>query len=189
MPQQLHDPPDPLTRAAAGDMEAFAQFYDDNAESLLLYFQARTACPDTAADLTAETFAAVLDSLARYRPEAGSGRAWLFGIAHHQLTRYLRWRRIDSQARQRLGMATEILLDEESYRRIEELVDFDRMRHALDEGLSGLSPRLAAAVRLRVGEELPFSEVATRLGCTEAAARARVSRALRQLAADVEVAQ
>ena len=112
---------DLVARAREGDMEAFARFYDDNAEALLRFFQSRTACPDTAAARPAGSFASALASLDGYRPGRGPGRAWLVGIARNQLGRYLRWRRVDSRARERLGMSTTTTVDEESYRRIEEL--------------------------------------------------------------------
>ena len=86
-------------------------------------------------------------------------------------------------------MSREAVLDDESYRRIEELADFASIRRDLHEAFDGLSPRLAAALRLRIGDELSFADVASRLGCSEPAARARVSRALRQLAKNMEVEQ
>jgi RNA polymerase sigma-70 factor (ECF subfamily) len=52
----------------------------------------------------------------------------------------------------------------------------------MDDALGGLSPKLASAVRLRVGRELEYAEVAEQLGISQAAARARVSRGLNQLA-------
>lgn len=175
-----------LAAAVRGDMDAFGRFYDENIHAVLKYFHSRTACPDTAADLAAETFAAALGSLHRYRAADGSGRQWLFGIARHQLTRYWRWRRVDSRARERLGVASNISLDDLSYQRIDELVDFAPIRRELQHGLARLSPRLLAAVTLRIDEELPYAEVADRLGCSESAARARVSRALRKVEADLE---
>ena len=79
------------------------------------------------------------------------------------------------------------MLDNESYQRIDELVDFTPIRRELERGLARLSPRLRAAVQLRIVEEVSYPEAASRLGCSEAAARARVSRALRELRADLEV--
>ncbi len=175
-----------LVTAAGGDPEAFGRFYDQNVGSVLGYFYRRTACPETAADLTAETFADALGSLAGFRSERGTGTAWLFGIARHQLSRFQRRRRIDTAARRRIGMRTDIALDDLSYERIEELVDLEQVVDRLEGAVGRLSPKLAAAVELRIGSELPFSEIARHLGCSEEAARARVSRALGQLADDME---
>lgn len=177
-------PTELLTHALSGDMDAFGEFYDNNVLAVLGFFQARVACPDTAADLTSETFASALESLATYRPEDGSARMWLFGIARHQLSRYWRWRRVDTRSRAKLGMTETVVLDDESYQRIDDLVDFAPTRRRLERGLSRLSQRLLDAVRLRIEDELSYAEIAARLGCTEAAARARVSRALRKLGSE-----
>jgi len=175
-----------LASAAGGDLEAFGRFYDQNVASVLGYFYRRTACPETAADLTAETFANALSSLRTFRSERGTGTAWLFGIARHQLSRFQRRRRIDTAARRRIGMRTDVALDDVSYERIEDLVDLQPVVDRLEGAVERLSPKLAAAVELRIGSELPFSEIARHLGCSEEAARARVSRALGQLADDME---
>jgi RNA polymerase sigma-70 factor (ECF subfamily) len=182
-PEQTPTSSDSGTTSGSDNFEAL---YDVNAEPILRYFYRRTACPETSADLTAETFAAALVSWQSYEPAKGSARAWLFGIAHHQLTRYHRWQRIDTRARSRLGMQRHVDLDDESRHRIEELESLKGLMGKVAEAKQRLSPKLAEAVRLRVELELPFSEVARRLGCSEQAARARVSRALGQLAREME---
>jgi RNA polymerase sigma factor (sigma-70 family) len=168
------------------DIGDFERLYDRTAETIVRYFFRRTGCPDTAADLTAETFATALGSLDSYRSSKGSPRQWLFGIARHQLSRYLRWRRVDSRARKRLGMRRSVDLDAESRERIEDLVDLRETVGHLDEALGALTPRLAEAVTLRVGEEYSYPRVASELGISEAAARARVSRGLSRLAESIE---
>jgi RNA polymerase sigma factor (sigma-70 family) len=168
------------------DIADFERLYDAASEPLLRFFFRRTGSADTAADLTAETFATALGSLERYEPSKGSPRQWLFGIAHNQLSRYLRWRRIDSRARERLGMRPSVDLDRESRERIENLVDLRQMIGRLDAALDSLSPKLATAVDLRVRREFDYSDVANELGISQAAARARVSRGLSKLAEALE---
>lgn len=41
--------------------------------------------PETATDLTAETFAAALAGVGRFDPGRGAAVGWLYGIANHQL--------------------------------------------------------------------------------------------------------
>lgn len=166
--------------------EEFGQWYDANAESILGYFYRRTASPDIAADLTAETFATALGSLDRYEHSKGTPRQWLYGIARHQMSRYLRRRRIDTRARERLGMRPVVDLDTESRERIEDLVDLRKTMERLAGAMDGLSSKLARAVTLRVLDELPYSEVARELGISEPAARARVYRGLIELAEAME---
>jgi RNA polymerase sigma factor (sigma-70 family) len=175
-----------LLRVAQNDPEAFGVFYDRHAKALLAYFYRRTACAETAADLAAETFAAAFAARRRYRETGAPARAWLFKIAQRQLSRALRRGRVDERARRRLGVER-ISPDEESIERIEALTDLEPVRAAVRDAIGSLSPHLAAAVALRVGDDLPYAEVARRLGCSEAAARTRVARALSQLADRLEV--
>lgn len=176
-----------LLAGSARDPDAFGIFYDRHAERLLTYFARRTWDAQDAADLTAETFAAAFAARRRYRDTGAPAFAWLLGIARHQLHHALRRQRIDDRARRRLKIER-VALDDASLARIEELVDLRAIRPRLSAALEQLPPAMARAVELRVTEELPFAEVARRLGCTEGAARVRVSRGLHQLADLLEAA-
>ena len=174
-----------LLRRSARDPEAFGVFYDRHAATVLAYFQRRTACAESAADLTAEAFAAAFCSRRRYRDTGVPAIAWVLGIARHLLADSIRNERIEDRARRRLGLER-VELDDEALRRIEELADLAPVRERLDAALAELAPDSAEAVRLRVDAELPYAEVARRLGCTEGAARVRVARALTKLADSLE---
>ncbi len=177
-----------LLAAPAGDGEAFAVFYDRHARAVLNFFLRRTASPDVAGELAAETFAKALVSRRKFRGSAESARPWLMGIAQHEFKKWLRRGRIAMAARQRIGLPR-IEMDEESFERIEALVDFAPLRSQLLDGLSHLSPRLREALILRVAMDLPYPEVAERLGCSEGAARVRVARGLARLADALEGTQ
>jgi RNA polymerase sigma-70 factor (ECF subfamily) len=68
---------------------ALTRLYDDHAEDLHRYL-ARRLDPATADDLVAETFLTAWQQRHRYRPELGSARAWLYGIATNLLRRHAR---------------------------------------------------------------------------------------------------
>ncbi|HEV2774797.1 MAG TPA: sigma-70 family RNA polymerase sigma factor [Solirubrobacteraceae bacterium] len=170
-----------LLRESTRRPEAFGEFYDRHAEALLGFFARRTWDAQDAADLTAETFAVAFASRRRYRDTGAPAYAWLLGIARHQLGRALRRRRVDDRARRRLGIER-VELDDASLTRIEELADLSTLRPALTAALEQLAPGTARAVALRITDELPYAEVAQRLGCSEGAARVRVTRGLTQLA-------
>src|SRR5215212_2284344 len=102
-----------LLGAARGEAGAFSAFYRRNAEPIAAFFYRRIACPHTAADLTAETFAAALGSLNKFKPDRGTAKAWLFGIAHNQLRQWARRGRVADTARRRLGIQTPILMAED----------------------------------------------------------------------------
>ena len=73
---------DPLTVDAA----LLARLYDDHVDAVHAYL-ARRLGGELARDLVADVFEAAAGQLARFDPELGSERAWLFGIA----TNLLRW--------------------------------------------------------------------------------------------------
>jgi RNA polymerase sigma factor (sigma-70 family) len=175
-----------LLRRSARDPEAFGAFYDRHAATVLAYLHRRTACAESAADLTSETFAVAFHSRRRFRDTGAPAIAWVLGIARHLLVDSIRNERIEDRARRRLGMER-VQLDDEALRRIEG-ADLASVRERLDAALAKLPPDSAEAVRLRVDAELPYAEVARRLGCTEGAARVRVARALSKLADSLEAA-
>jgi RNA polymerase sigma-70 factor (ECF subfamily) len=81
----------------------------------------------------------------------------------------------------RAGVQAPALAPEELVR-IEELAALGELRAAVAGALAALGAEQRDAVRLRVVEELDYAAVAGRLGISEQAARARVSRGLRSLA-------
>jgi RNA polymerase sigma-70 factor (ECF subfamily) len=170
-----------LLRAARRDPAAFGVFYDRHADAVLAYFTRRTADAQTAADLTGETFAQAFASRRRFRSMGAPATAWLFAIARHELNHWLRRRAVEDRARRRLGLER-LELDDEAIARIEELADLPALQAAVAGALAQLPPGLAEAVALRVRDELPYDVVASSLGCSEAAARVRVSRGLTRMA-------
>ncbi|HEX3520135.1 MAG TPA: RNA polymerase sigma factor [Solirubrobacteraceae bacterium] len=168
-----------LLVAGRRDAEAFGLFYCRRVNAVLAFFLRRTGDRELAADLTAETFAAALTALPRYRPERSSALAWLFTIAHHKLVDSLRRGQVEDRARRRLGLEPLSFSDEEI-----ELVEQRAVSAAGDSALltlEQLSGEQRAAVKGRVLEEADYEELATRLKCSEAVVRKRVSRGLAEL--------
>lgn len=163
------------------DRTAFLRLYDGHACELLVFFTRRTLDPEIARDLWAETFAQAFAARARCRAADGTQAAsWLYGIAYRQLAMYHRRGRTERRAVERLGLQgpsfTEVDID-----RLVRLADVDALRGSVAAALDALAPALRDAVRLRIVEELEYPDVAARLGVSEHAARARVSRGLRSL--------
>ena len=186
-PERGADGDGALLVQARTDVLAFGDFYDQTCAAVVAFFYRRTACPHTSADLTAETFAEALASLHRFDPGRGTGRGWLFGIAGNQYRQWLRKGRVSDSARRKLGVQPGDL-DESDIERIETLVDFGPLRSVLQDALLTLPVPMREAVILRVGFEMPYPEVADRLGCTINNARVRVSRALDRLLLAIEAA-
>jgi RNA polymerase sigma-70 factor, ECF subfamily len=163
------------------DEVGFSRLYRTTAQDLVVFFARRTYDPEAAADLMAETFAKAYLGRRRFRGSTEQeARAWLFGIARRRLAMYVRRGKAERRALRRLGLERPQLVEGEPAR-IEELASLDAMRGTLAEHLRSLAPGQRSALELRVVRELPYPDVADRLGISEQAARARVSRALRGL--------
>jgi RNA polymerase sigma-70 factor (ECF subfamily) len=145
---------------------------------VLGFFYRATHRADIAADLTAEVFAAALASASSFNPELGSARAWLFGIARHELADVWERGRVEDRARRRLGLEP-LALTDEMLERVEQLAG-QRSVNAL-ELLDGLPDGQRLAIKGRVLEERDYAELASALSCSESVARQRVSRGLRTL--------
>jgi len=158
------------------DEAAFAELYDRHAPAVAAWLRRRVD-RDAAQELLAETFADAWCSRRRFKPERGSARNWVFGIAQHLLFGYYRRLEVEDRARRRLGVVLEPALDDEADAR----VDAAALRAELSARLARLPDGTREAVLLRVVEQLDYEELGRRLGCTNAAARIRVSRGLREL--------
>jgi RNA polymerase sigma factor (sigma-70 family) len=172
-----------LLGLSGSDPEAFGVFYDRFEAELLQFLYRATGRADIAADLTAEVFAAALQSARRFDPELGSARAWLFGIARHELADT--WRRGGVADRARRALEIEALvLSDASLTRIEDELGGDR-GDAL-ELLAHLPDEQRMAIEGRVLEDRGYAELAEVLECSPSVVRQRVSRGLRTLRARME---
>jgi RNA polymerase sigma-70 factor (ECF subfamily) len=166
---------------ARTDPQAFREFYERYAVWMRAWFQRQTGSESAALDLTAETFAQAWRGLRRFKDMAdGSGAPWLFGIARNLLRQYHKHNRIETAARARLGLPVDWTGTEE-YDAVDDRVAASSMRPALLDAVRALPADQRAALELRIVDQLPYEEVAGRLGCSINAARLRVSRALRHL--------
>ena len=177
-----------LLHAARQEPLAFREFYERYAVWLHAWLQRQTGSESAALDLTAETFAQAWLGLRRFKDLAdGSGAPWLFGIARNLLRQYHKHNRIETQARERLGIGTQAEGDE--YERVEERLDALHLGPALAPAEGTLPTDQRMALELRVVQQLSYDEVAGRLGCSTNAARLRVSRALRALTLKLQGAE
>ena len=167
-----------LALAVTTEPEAFTVFYQRHVDVVLAYLRRRTASPEAAADLMAETFAAALLALhATVAPdEIDVPAAWLLGIARNKLFESYRRGRIEAAARERLGLEP-LVLDDTDLALVEELSATD----VVDQLADLLPPDQLEALRARVIDERDYEEIARDLECSEAVVRKRVSRALRTL--------
>jgi RNA polymerase sigma factor (sigma-70 family) len=157
----------------ARDVDSFAEFYRRHARRLAGYLVRATGNAEVAADLTAETFAAALKDRHRYRPRRGGPTTWLYGIAGHKLTDWLRRGYAEDRARRRLGMER-IELSDADVRELDYLGGEVSVIEMLDE----LPTQQRAAVQARLIHGRDYGEIAGAKGVSEAVVRQRVSRGL-----------
>jgi RNA polymerase sigma factor (sigma-70 family) len=168
-----------LLVAGRRDAQAFGVFYRRRVDAVLAFFLRRTGDRELAADLTAETFAAALAALPRYRADRSSALAWLFTIAHRTMVDSIRRGLVEDRARRRLGLEPLVFNDED--------IELVEQRAAAVSGdsallaLEQLSAEQRAAIEGRVLQESDYGELARRLRCSESVVRKRVSRGLAEL--------
>jgi RNA polymerase sigma-70 factor (ECF subfamily) len=159
---------------------ALDALYHRLAPGVLRWLRARVPDAELASDLLAETFAQVVCGVERYHGETDeAATAWVWGIARNLLRRYYRRQRVETAARQRLGVlgtGGDVPAPDADGPMIG-----DELRAALD----GLPARTRESVWLRVVDDLPYDEIASRQGCSATAVRQRVSRGMRQLATTI----
>lgn len=169
-----------LAAIASCDERAFSVFYRRHLGTIVGWCVRRTGDPELAADLTAEVFAAVLVSAARYRPCGDTATGWLVGIARNVLGHSLRRGQVDARARARLGAAALTVEDADIELVLELAANANGVAGQL---LAELPAHEQAAVRARVIDERDYAEIASELGCSELVIRKRVSRGLSRLRA------
>jgi RNA polymerase sigma-70 factor (ECF subfamily) len=164
-----------LLLASRTSSEPFGVFYDRHVASVLAFFRRRVTGPEEAFDLTAETFAAALASVPRFKPGPEPPQAWLFAIARHKLSEALRRSRVQDEARRALAMEP-IELGDEALQTIETTAHGS----ALDL-LETLAPEQRDAIKAHHLDERGYAEIAAELRCSESVVRKRVSRGLTAL--------
>src|SRR5690349_8173828 len=167
-----------LSAIAERDGAAFSVFYRRHVPAVLAYLMRETRNPETAADLAAEVFAAVLLAAGRYAEQTESATPWVIGIARNKLLMSWRRGRVEARARQRLKFEALTLSDG----------DLDQVVEVAQGGSStllqlveGLPDDEQTAIRSRVLDERSYSEIATQLECSEMVVRKRVSRGLARI--------
>ncbi len=177
--------PDLLRLAAGGDRPAFDNLYARHHRAVFGFAWRLTRSVPEAEDITQDAFVALLLESGRFKPERGSLRNWLLGIAHNLVLKRFR------------TLSPEQPLDTDNDG------SADAIRTPLEEVLSG---EVNEAVRAAVGslpplqrevlilfeyERLAMAEIAAIVGVDLPAVKSRLHRArerLRVLLAPLQLA-
>ncbi|AXV06243.1 putative RNA polymerase ECF-subfamily sigma factor [Euzebya pacifica] len=160
------------------DNDRLRALHDAHADDLVAYVTRRTASPDDAADVIAETFLVAwrrLDDV----PPGHEARLWLFGVARRQLANS---RRSTRRRTRLLGRLTDQLGPALAAAPPGSPPDSPVM-----EAISRLPERDREVLYLVAWEQLSPAEAAVVLGVSPDAARTRLHRARKRLEAELDI--
>ncbi|HEX7299695.1 MAG TPA: RNA polymerase sigma factor [Solirubrobacteraceae bacterium] len=163
-----------LAACRAGEQQAFGSFYVRHREVLLSFLVRRVRNPEVAADLLAETFASALVAIKdQDRPVPDVPAAWLFTIARNLMVDAVGRQRVEGEARRKLGLER-LQLDDQDIRSIEAVASSTDVVAELEKRIPAAEWQVFCA---RVLDDESYGHIASRLRCSEAVVRKRVSRA------------
>jgi RNA polymerase sigma factor (sigma-70 family) len=165
--------------AGAGATAEFERLYQANVDAVTAYFARRSADPHVVADLTADTFVAVITHFGSFDPRRGTARAWVFGIARHVYASYCEAYSQQQHKIQRLAGRRD--LDSDQVEELLDRIDAERAGRDLVSGLATLPERDRAVVELVDIAGLQPKEAATALGLAPGTVRMRLMRARARL--------
>lgn len=171
------------------DASALSALFSDHGHDLLVFAARRTYDAELALDVVGETFATAFERRDRFRGNTQEEAVgWLFAICRTVISHHYRRRGAELRALRRLGVEVPAMGEEERDR-VETAAELGTLRGRVAGALDRLPHEQREAVRLRVVEELAYADIAQRLGVAQTAVRARVSRGLRAMAQDLEIAK
>jgi RNA polymerase sigma factor (sigma-70 family) len=157
-----------------GATAEFERLYRANVPAVMAYFARRTRDPQLVADLTADTFVAVITSFQAFDPRKGTRRAWMFGIARRIYASYCEANSHQQHKLQRLAGRRDLEPDQ-----VEELldrIDAERASRDLLTELAALPERDRAVIELVDLAGLRPQEAAAALGLAPGTVRMRLMR-------------
>ena len=157
------------------DRERFEEVYDAYSGLILAYAVRRTADPQDAADVVAETFLVAWRRIADL-PVGEEARPWLYGVARRVLANRHRTERRRRQLRQQLATDLPPLV------RGATVALADSEWSVVASAFAELSEHDREVLTLAGWDGLDRGEIATVLGCSQAATRVRLHRARKRFA-------
>lgn len=163
---------DLVTRARAGDRQAFGLLYDRFVQDVYRFLLSKTRRAEEAQDLTSITFTKALDKISSFSPQrTASFRAWIFTIAHRAF--------LDStRSRNRTDSPLEATHEPASHESPERDTEHALLRAEIARALAHLSDIQRETILLRVWHDCSFAEIAQILGKSEAATKMHMKRGL-----------
>jgi RNA polymerase sigma factor (sigma-70 family) len=165
----------------AGGTADFERLYRANVEAVTAYFARRSADPHVVADLTADTFVAVITGFASFDPRKGTARAWVFGIARRVYAAHCEAYSQQQHKIQRLAGRRD--LDPDQVDELLDRIDAERVGADVLTALAMLPERDRAVIELVDIAGLRPKEAAAALGLPPGTVRMRLMRTRARLRA------
>jgi RNA polymerase sigma factor (sigma-70 family) len=153
-----------VTRARAGDSEAWGQLYKDYAPAIFRFCRRALPTREDAEDATMEIFMKLRDKLSQY-DETRSFSAWLYRVAANHCWDILRRRKI-RQDKETEDVET-VPLEHPDPSQLDKLIE-QRSNEEVREALHKLAPRARMALVLRYYSDMSYDEIADELGVRRA---------------------
>lgn len=166
---------DLVAQAQQGNVQAFAQVYEQLFDRVLRYMLLRVGDQSEAEDLTQEVFVRIWEALPRYRPKGIPFLAWVFRIAHNLVVD--RYRRI--RGTEPVPLETAFGLAGTSDPAEGALASLDAQR--LQAALAQLTELQRQVLLLRFGAGMSIQETARVLKKSEGAVKALQHAAVESL--------
>jgi RNA polymerase sigma factor (sigma-70 family) len=160
--------------ASAGAAAEFERLYRANVDAVMAYFARRSADPQVVADLTADTFVAVITHFGSFDPGKGTARAWVFGIAQRVYASHCEAYSQQQRKLQRLAGRRE--LDPDQVEELLDRIDAERIGRDLIARLARLPEGDRAVIELVDLIGLNPKEAAAALGLKPGTVRMRLMR-------------
>ena len=160
----ITEPTEAITRARAGDAEAWGELYREYAPAIFRFCRRAMPTREDAEDATMDIFTKLRDKLGQY-DQTRSFTAWLYRVAANHCWDILRRRKI------RQDKETEdvdsVPLEHPDANQLEKLIELrtsEEVRRALDK----LGARARMALVLRYYSDMSYDEIADALGVRRA---------------------
>jgi|SRR5579859_603603 len=160
-----------LARASELDPRALSQIHDELYPEIYRYALYRVGDPEVAADIAAEVFLRLLNTLHAGRPPRTSLRGWLFGVAAHQVADFWRARHVS------LALPDEVPDGRSVAGEVEERF----RRGQVQAALRRLTEDQQRILALRFGDGFSVEESASLMGKSVTAVKALQFRAIETL--------
>ncbi|MFI9503322.1 RNA polymerase sigma factor [Nocardia sp. NPDC052566] len=171
-------PPESEERLSGRTAE-FEELYRAHIGLVLSYFARRTTDPQTAADLTADTFVEAITSFGSFDAQRGTGRGWLLTIARRVYARHCESATRNRDTLARLGGHRQI--DDDEATELLARIDAEASGRGLMAALAALPALDRHAIELVDIAGLTPKEAAVALGVSSGTLRVRLFRARTRL--------